>query len=312
MWRRIPMMTTIVAVAAIRAAAEPADWPAWESIPDGRFGIAHGGLAVQGRVPMHDFYLMEQAGISWTRATPEQILTWWGATDLGNLPWTPWARLDHFLAEAEQHGVQVLMLLSEPMRHTKSEDGRVSATYIPPEGEAFERHIRFVRELAARCKGKVHVWEFFNEMNLHHYRQGTPSVDEYLAWLKPTYAAIKEIDPNAQLTTGGFGYRPIPYLREMMEKGAGAYFDILNVHYYPNTPEDMFLEWVEETARYPARTRPQQAGVDHGDRVDHDRRRHQRSRPRQLHEPGHGDVPGQRGGGHVSPSYGLFWARSDG
>ena len=81
---------------------------------------------------------------------------------------------------------------------------------------------------------------------IHHYRTGVPSVDEYLAWLRPTYEAIKEIDPDARLTTGGFGYRPIPYLREMMEKGAGQYFDILNVHYYPNTPEDMFLEWVEE------------------------------------------------------------------
>jgi len=26
--------------------AEPAEWPAWKTIPDGRFGIAHGGLAM--------------------------------------------------------------------------------------------------------------------------------------------------------------------------------------------------------------------------------------------------------------------------
>jgi hypothetical protein len=228
------------------AFSEPAEWPAWKMIPDGRFGIAHGGVAVSPRVPMHDFYLMEDAGITWTRVTPEQILHLWGVTKLGNLPWTPWSRLDNFLAEAQEHGVNVLMLLSEPMGQEKAKDGKVVSTYLPPEGEALEKHVRFVRELAARCKGKVQVWEFFNEMNLHDYRLGFPNVDQYLAWLKPTYAAIKEIDPEARLTTGGFGYRPVPYLREMMEKGAGAYFDILNVHYYPNKPEEMFLEWVEE------------------------------------------------------------------
>ena len=231
---------------AVFASGEPREWPAWREVPDGRFGIAHGGVAVRGRLPLHDFYLMEQAGITWTRVTPEQVLNWWGATELGNLEWTPWARLDNFLGEAACHGVNTLMLLSQPTGHMQTEDGKHVYTYIPAEGERFDEHIRFVRELAARCKGKVHVWEFVNEMNLHHYRYGVPSVDEYLAWLKPTYEAIKKIDPEARLTTGGFGYRPIPYLREMMEKGAGAYFDILNVHYYPNTPEDMFFEWVEE------------------------------------------------------------------
>jgi len=228
------------------AFAEPVEWPAWRDIPDGRFGIAHGGVAVQGRLPLHDFYLMEQAGITWTRVCPEQILNWWGATNLGALDWVPWSRLDNFLGEAENHGVNTLMLLSQPMDHRETEDGKHVYTFVPAEGERLDKHLRFVRELAARCKGKVHVWEFFNEMNLHHYRFGVPSVDEYLAWLKPTYEAIREIDPEARLTTGGFGYRPIPYLREMMEKGAAEYFDILNVHYYPSTPEDMFFEWVEE------------------------------------------------------------------
>jgi hypothetical protein len=68
--------------------------------------------------------------------------------------------------------------------------------------------------------------------------------DEYAAMLKAVYPAIKNANPQAQVVFGGIAYdfftdspQPGPFVRrffdDVLANGGGAYFDLMNYHFYP-------------------------------------------------------------------------------
>jgi hypothetical protein len=68
--------------------------------------------------------------------------------------------------------------------------------------------------------------------------------DQYAAMLKAVYPAIKSASPKAKVVIGGLSYDfftdaqdPGPFVRSFLEdvlkNGGGAYFDIMNFHFYP-------------------------------------------------------------------------------
>ncbi|MFN8467763.1 MAG: cellulase family glycosylhydrolase [Caldilineaceae bacterium] len=68
--------------------------------------------------------------------------------------------------------------------------------------------------------------------------------DQYAAMLKAVYPAVKAANPQAKVVFGGIAYdsftdSPNPgvfvkqFLEDVLKSGGGAYFDIMNYHFYP-------------------------------------------------------------------------------
>jgi hypothetical protein len=88
----------------------------------------------------------------------------------------------------------------------------------------------FAANQAAKWKGRVRLYEFTNEPDLHGW-SGTA----YARSLIPAYNAIKSVDPNAiviagALWTGADG--PVQFVTDMYNAGAKGHFDILSLHLY--------------------------------------------------------------------------------
>jgi hypothetical protein len=88
----------------------------------------------------------------------------------------------------------------------------------------------FAASQATKWKGRVHLYEFTNEPDLHGWTGTT-----YTKALIPVYNAIKAADPKAiviagALWTGAGG--PTKFVTDMYNAGAKNHFDILSLHLY--------------------------------------------------------------------------------
>jgi Cellulase (glycosyl hydrolase family 5) len=88
----------------------------------------------------------------------------------------------------------------------------------------------FAGSQAAKWKGRVRLYEFANEPDLHGWT-GT----SYAQALIPVYDAIKAADPNA-IVIGGALWKgaggPVQFVTDMYNAGAKGHFDILSLHLY--------------------------------------------------------------------------------
>ncbi len=100
----------------------------------------------------------------------------------------------------------------------------------------------FVTALATRYKGQIAAYEIWNEPNLN-YEWGNLSPDPvaYTDMLKTAYTAIKKVDPDALVISGGLAttgdgsdtaYGDLAFLQGMYEAGAKGHFDALGSHPY--------------------------------------------------------------------------------
>jgi hypothetical protein len=88
----------------------------------------------------------------------------------------------------------------------------------------------FAGSQAAKWKGRVRLYEFANEPDLHGWTGTT-----YAQALIAAYDAIKAADPNAIVIAGalwkGAG-GPVQFVTDMYNAGAKGHFDILSLHLY--------------------------------------------------------------------------------
>ena len=102
----------------------------------------------------------------------------------------------------------------------------------------------FAKAAAQRYGSKVDHWEILNEQNKHGV---TPA--DYTAALKKTYTAIKSVDADDTVITGGLAAVPntgngmwgaVDYLQQIYANGGGDYFDAVGYHpyTYPLMPSD--------------------------------------------------------------------------
>jgi Tol biopolymer transport system component len=100
----------------------------------------------------------------------------------------------------------------------------------------------FLTELATRYKGQVKAYEIWNEPNLY-YEWGNlkPDPAAYTEMLKTAYTAIKAVDPEVLVISGGLAttgdgsptaYGDLDFLQAMYDAGAKGHFDALGSHPY--------------------------------------------------------------------------------
>lgn len=100
----------------------------------------------------------------------------------------------------------------------------------------------FMTALATRYKGQVAAYEIWNEPNLNYeWGNRQPDPVAYTEMLKTAYTAVKAVDPEALIISGGLAttgdgsptaYGDLAFLQAMYDAGAKDYLDAVGSHPY--------------------------------------------------------------------------------
>ncbi len=178
-----------------------------------RYGGDAGGLALMERAGV----MARDAGVKWTREDFS-----WGRIERqrGQFDWTYY---DNLVACARRNGITVYAIVGYWSRWTK-----------PYTSEGVDDYVHFLKELVRRYQNHIKQWEIWNEPNIFFW-EGPK--DLYAELLTKSYAAIKDIDPGAQvlgLSTAGIDHKFIARMLELQ-----APFDILTIHPYRTHLSDL-------------------------------------------------------------------------
>lgn len=151
-----------------------------------------------------------------------------------------WRGLDARLATATAKGATVLYTLGGRTPQWASAKPTAPSPYgpgqcAPPASDA--QWDDWVRTIATRYKGRIRLWEIWNEADLADFYCGTP---ERLAGLaQRAYAILKQVDPANRVLSPGFSGAAGPgYLDRFLALGGGRYADIIAYHFYVGLPEE--------------------------------------------------------------------------
>lgn len=129
------------------------------------------------------------------------------------------------------------------------------ATWVweaPPAGLHADLTYR-LKSLVRDFRGRVKIFEIWNEPNLGLFWGGRPDARAYVVMLRVAYNAVKAEDPKAIVLGGSLGGTPEPYLREMYavarEGGLPLPWDALAIHPYSGSRDAMICD-----ARFPTWT----------------------------------------------------------
>jgi hypothetical protein len=118
------------------------------------------------------------------------------------------------------HGQKVVMTVQAPPPGTDMNSAAGVAAYAD-----------FMASLAKQFKGRVSVWELWNEPDGTFWTgNGTATPAAYAAMLKAAYPAIKAQDPAATVIVGGLVGNDFDFVEGLYANGAGADFDGVAVH----------------------------------------------------------------------------------
>lgn len=113
------------------------------------------------------------------------------------------------------------------MYHDAPKWAKTNTTHLP--GDLVATY-RFAKKLAETFRGKMAVWEFWNEQDIGFAPEGAW---DYASALKAAYLGFKAGDPDLPVAIGAFAHTHLPpYADVVMENGVERYFDIFNIHTY--------------------------------------------------------------------------------
>jgi hypothetical protein len=154
-------------------------------------------------------------------------------------------KLDSKLDEAARHNVELLFSLGYSPQWASSHPEKtctvgMGACWEPKDIQDWRSYIRTV---GTRYKGRVHLYEVWNEPTDGSFWQG--SVSSLVLLTQVAWQVLKEVDPtNKIITPSAIGPRGIPWLDDFLSQGGGKYADIIGFHFYfaPAPPESVFAE----------------------------------------------------------------------
>ncbi len=180
----------------------------------------------------------------WPNIEFGSIRLWDNATAWANIETSKgvfnWTALDNSVANANKNGMtDILMVLSGTPAWATSQR---NPTALPaPDASGVPSNMadwdNWVRAVATRYKGKIKIYQPWNEANLSTFFTGTPA--QLADLTKRAYDIIKGIDPSATIVAPSTGTRlggPFKkfypaYLREL--KSLGWPVDVWSAHTYP-------------------------------------------------------------------------------
>jgi polysaccharide biosynthesis protein PslG len=132
---------------------------------------------------------------------------------------------DALVNQAVKANVQPLLILDYGNRFYDSGGKPASAQAL----SAFARYAAFVVQ---HFKGKVHMYELWNEWNTTTGNTHPGAPQDYVRLLRVVYPVVKAIDPTAIFIAGAIGGRDLDWLSAMLSEGALGSFDAISIHPY--------------------------------------------------------------------------------
>lgn len=193
-----------------------------------------------------DLVAMARAGASWIRLDID-----WSVVEPE--PGRPdWSSVDRLIDAAVAADLEVLGMLAYAPAWARPPGAE--AKHPPIADEAF---VRFATEAVARYQPRgVTSWQVWNEPNSELFWSTGPDPDRYGRLLAATAAAIRSVDPDATIVSGGLApaldrlddgwLSPATFLRGLLDAGVMAEIDAVGVHPYsfPARPlDEESAEW---------------------------------------------------------------------
>jgi len=148
--------------------------------------------------------------------------------------------LDKAVALAHQHGTEVQLTFGFTPAWASSSPTEISL--YRPGGAAEPRSLDdwadFVRSVANRYRGRIHIYEIWNEPNVKRYWSGSP--EQMVEMTRQAHDIIKGIDPSAIVVgPSPVGENGLVWLSSFLRAGGGRYVDVIGFHLYvfPAAPE---------------------------------------------------------------------------
>jgi len=190
-------------------------------IPEDFFGIVHAGRTRTSE----EYRLLNEMEVIWILNT-----FYWDSIEKerGKFDFTSY---DAFVDTANSEDKKIIAVLGYETSwlYPKGERKR----YIAPEN--IPLYLNYVEETVRHFKGRVDVWDIWNEPNLiFSYWQGPRK--EYIEMTRLTAQKIREIDPDSHILGGAFWRAPGGLIKNMYKAGAMENFDGLAFHPYSVYP----------------------------------------------------------------------------
>jgi hypothetical protein len=236
-WLFICPSTLIFAVVLGTAQVQPQRLvPAQIPIPATYFGMHL--LHLSGTLPGYD--------IPWPQATIPAFRLWdvrvtWPDLEPARGQWR-FGVLDKILEQAREHKTEIQLTFGFTPRWASTRPTEVSL-YQPgnaAEPQSMDDWKNFVRTVATRYQGQIHIYEIWNEPNVHRYWSG--SVEEMVEMAHQAHDIIKSIDPSAIIVSPPpSGKTGLGWFTSFLSAGGGRYVDVIGYHFYvdPAPPEAM-------------------------------------------------------------------------
>lgn len=173
-------------------------------------------------------------------------------------------QLDKEVAMGREHGVEMMLVLGTTPTWASARPneagccGPASDKGGKAEAANDSDWRSYVTEVARRYKGRVRVYELWNEPDVARFYSGTP---EKLAHLnQQAYEALKAVDPSITVVSSSMSGSgtALPFLQRYLAAGGGKSADVIGYHFYvgKRAPEAM-LEQIEQV-----KAALRQAGVE--------------------------------------------------
>jgi hypothetical protein len=149
-----------------------------------------------------------------------------------------WTKMDAIVAEAEQHGVDLVMNLGRTPTWASARPSEPSPYGLGKSAEPKNNQMwtEWVSQIGNRYRGRIKYWEVWNEPNFpwkaasNSFYTGTP--EKLLALQQIAYQTLKDIDQDNKILTPAF--TDFDYAEYFMRIGGGYTADILSYHFYTN------------------------------------------------------------------------------
>lgn len=128
-------------------------------------------------------------------------------------------RFDHVVDDAAKYGIRVLPILAD------------APQWALPLHEHLDEWRFFVREMARHFKGRISVFEIWNEENISAFWHN-PDPLHYAQVLKAAHEEIKAVDPSIRVAFGGTAGCDVGFIEKTIRAGARQSFDIIAIHPY--------------------------------------------------------------------------------
>jgi hypothetical protein len=151
-----------------------------------------------------------------------------------------WNHLDELVGKAQQHNSELMLILSYSpgwASRNPGQDGDWKPGTVGPVNDMNDWR-DYVRAVGTRYKGKIHVYEMWNEPD--RPRAWAGDMDTMVQMVKEGAQILKSIDPTVTIVSPSATFPRGPgWLDQFLAKGGGDAVDVIGYHFYTGNMNKM-------------------------------------------------------------------------